>query len=458
MPISPPDPLPGRPGGDRARPPSGPVRPPVVVPGGLPAAGRGNGALDRPVAPSRVLLTVAVSVVVTALFSSAHLVAIAGRAEYGPRRDALVAVAGGIHAVASAAGLDRPAAGLAAALGRAPRGAGTGVPPGPRGGQAAGPTPARAGVLATATRARTATAPAPPSGSPTAGAAVAPTRATAEPPRRRVAAERPLRVYVAGDSFAQPLGEEIAAMGARSAMVEVELDFRISTGLARPDYFDWPARLAEVAARPAAPEAVVVFMGANDDQNMITAEDALVEMTTREWRDEYRRRAAAAMDGFRAAGTPVFWVGLPIMREPHESAVARDINAALAAEAAARPWVRFVDIWAMFADASGRFAAFLPDGHGQMQEVRQRDGVHLQRVATREVAVRVYAALAATWDLTPPTATPTATSTATPSATPPATLTPTPSDPVTPPPAAPRDIENGGGPKSSAVLSSVPSI
>ncbi|RIL07087.1 hypothetical protein DCC79_15000, partial [bacterium] len=86
------------------------MRPPVVVPGGLPAAGRGNGALDRPVAPSRVLLTVAVSVVVTALFSSAHLVAIAGRAEYGPRRDALVAVAGGIHAVASAAGLDRPAA------------------------------------------------------------------------------------------------------------------------------------------------------------------------------------------------------------------------------------------------------------------------------------------------------------------------------------------------------------
>ena len=59
------------------------------------------------------------------------------------------------------------------------------------------------------------------------------------------------------------------------------------------------------------------------------------------------------------------------------SRVVRVLNAIYRREAAARPGVVFVDIWSMFATPQGAYSAYLRDAHGDLQLMRQSDGVHM---------------------------------------------------------------------------------
>ena len=109
---------------------------------------------------------------------------------------------------------------------------------------------------------------------------------TTVPAGRVVTDDAPLRVYVAGDSQATYLGQAIASeSGVRS--LEVELDDRISTGLARPDYFDWPAQWTNQMVE-LDPEVVVLFIGANDHQDMVDAAGQRLIEGSEAWRDEWR--------------------------------------------------------------------------------------------------------------------------------------------------------------------------
>ena len=82
---------------------------------------------------------------------------------------------------------------------------------------------------------------------PSDGAAGAP-----QPAARHRAAkptgDNKLRVAVVGDSLASGLGYLERVL--KPSFVEVYRQGRISTGLARPDYFDWPAALSEIVDRP----------------------------------------------------------------------------------------------------------------------------------------------------------------------------------------------------------------
>ncbi len=199
-----------------------------------------------------------------------------------------------------------------------------------------------------------------------------------------------------GDSFAQPLGVTLARH-ADALALRVTPDGRIATGLVRPEYFNWPAHLAEVAAA-GPPEAVVMFAGANDYMNMLT-KAGLQKLKSPGWRDEYGRRVGAAMDAVKESGAIVYWVGLPVMRDPERAAVAAEINAAIQAAAAARPFARFVDIAPRLADEAGAYQAFLPGADDADEKVRAGDGIHLTWDGTERVADAVEAALAADWGL-----------------------------------------------------------
>src|SRR5262245_54356532 len=53
----------------------------------------------------------------------------------------------------------------------------------------------------------------------------------------------PLRLWVGGDSLAGVFGQSLVRMSSDTGVIAPSLDYRISTGLARPDYFDWPRQL-----------------------------------------------------------------------------------------------------------------------------------------------------------------------------------------------------------------------
>jgi hypothetical protein len=424
------------------------------------------------------------ALLVAALLTSARLVAAADHMTYGPPRDALMAVATSIHAMARAGQLDQPAYWVDRVLGRTDDDmAQAGVAPSPlSAGSAADPARGAAHPAAlapAATERRTAHAgPATPwvpetptdtaeSGAPlptddpygptplppaadyptadTAGGApglqAAPPRPTLQPhpaaptdaprgmmswptagsPRLRPflpPAERPpeppaappraittaqaLKVHVAGDSAAEPLGYELERYAERDKLIAADLDFKLGSGLDRPDFFDWPGRLAETMAG-AAPEVVVFDIGGNDTKD-VYADGRLLHRSSPEWRAEYRKRAASVMDIARGDGVRLYWVGMPVLRDPDDSRAAAVLNGAVQEAALTRPWVRYVDIWPRFAGLDGGYATYLPDPTGEQTRVRQDDGVHLTRTGTNWVAAQVYQALQQDWAFAPASA------------------------------------------------------
>ena len=74
-------------------------------------------------------------------------------------------------------------------------------------------------------------------------------------------------VLVVGDFLAGGLAEGLSTAFAENPHVRVVDRTNGSSGLARDDFYDWPARIGELidAEKPA---AVVVMLGANDRQQM----------------------------------------------------------------------------------------------------------------------------------------------------------------------------------------------
>ncbi|MCP3936900.1 MAG: DUF459 domain-containing protein [Actinomycetia bacterium] len=206
----------------------------------------------------------------------------------------------------------------------------------------------------------------------------APTTTTTETPRSATVAD-PLHLWVGGDSMSQVFGESLVRMAAATEVIEADLDYRISTGLTRPDYFNWTSHFADVISS-GDPEVMVVIFGANDAQGM--------ELTTGvfqpfddEWVAEYTARVRFTMDQLSADSSRlVIWVGQPIMRSAGFDAKMLRLDEIYEAEAAGRERVVYLDTRPLFANSAGDYEAYLTALDGQVRNMRQQDGTHLSRV------------------------------------------------------------------------------
>ncbi len=344
---------------------------------------------------------VLVALAIGGLGSTARLVDIAERRELGPDRDRWVAGAERLDRAASGIGADRPAAWLGRLVER----------------DRTVRTDLRLGDLAgtptTTTQAAATTASTPPTTSRDATPSTAidrPTTTTTTmqlPPTtmRRPTAEAPLRIWVGGDSLGEYVGSAFLNDHARADDLTVTLDHHIATGLARPDYFDWPARLAEAMADPATrPEVIVFMVGGNDDQAM-RGSGADPDVDTRAlgvgtpgWFEEYSRRVATVMDVAAYDGVHLYWLRLPPMADPERDRISRRINDAIDAAAAERAWVTSIDLDPLLAGADGAYEARRPDpSDGEIRTVRQTDGIHVNRRGSGWIADIVLDAVDARW-------------------------------------------------------------
>jgi hypothetical protein len=208
---------------------------------------------------------------------------------------------------------------------------------------------------------------------------------------RTPTAGKPLRLWVGGDSLAQVFGQSLVSASEATGVMAPKLHYEISSGLARPDFYDWPGALAD-DVRSQRPEVVVVLFGANDAQGLVLPDASPVpDVSDPRWTVEYRRRVGALMDQLRADGRLVVWVGQPPMRSRSFDSRMKIVNAAYAAEAASRPWVLYVDPARVVGDRTGRFTDLLPDASGTPVDVRQPDGIHLTRAGGDRLAAPVLA-------------------------------------------------------------------
>ena len=219
-----------------------------------------------------------------------------------------------------------------------------------------------------------------------------------EPRLTPVSEEAPLRAYVAGDSQAFYLGVDLRT-GPLRRVIEVTLEDRHSTGLARPAYFNWPAHLLSVSTE-LDPELLVMTMGNNDWQDMRSQDDEILRRGSDQWRAEWGRRLGVMFDLMAGPHRHILWVGLPPTRRDdfrEGYAVMNEVAAEVAAE---RDFVTMIDIWEMFGGDEPFRASVPPPGDpgGNPVLVRQTDDVHLNRRGAEWVVAIIEEDIRRIWD------------------------------------------------------------
>jgi hypothetical protein len=224
-----------------------------------------------------------------------------------------------------------------------------------------------------------------------------PTTVTTMPERRTPTSGEPLRLVVAGDSMTESTGPALLDAAHATGVIDGHHELRYSSGLTRPDYFDWPAALrALVAERD--PEAIIVFVGANDAQGIETAAGPAA-FGSDAWVAEYRSRVAAVMSQLQGSDRTVYWLGQPIMRSESFDDRMRLITDIYRDEASRHPGVRFIDTRPLFATADGSYSAYLPGSGGAPVLVRREDGIHLTPAGAERLARAVVGQIAADWHI-----------------------------------------------------------
>jgi len=205
------------------------------------------------------------------------------------------------------------------------------------------------------------------------------------PPRRQLHT-----LLVTGDSMSMPLDADLAQRLAPRGVRTIQ-DPHVGTGISNTFIVDW-GKLSALQVQQDRPDAVVVFIGANEGFPMSSASGGReVPCCGAEWAAIYANRARQMMDTYRQEGAArVYWLTLPTPREPARQEIARVVNAAV--EVAAQPWadeVRVIDTVPTFTPG-GVYRDAMSVG-GVQTIVREADGIHLNEAGSGLLAGIVLA-------------------------------------------------------------------
>jgi len=208
----------------------------------------------------------------------------------------------------------------------------------------------------------------------------------------------PRRVLIIGASSIQfYLGAELERRLGEFQDVSVFRLGKLSTGLTRPDLFDWPARLASLQAE-FQPDTVIALFGGNDCQP-IRAGRELHDYGTPGWEAEYRARLRAFLAQMQAGGARAVLLGQSRVRRASFAARLRRLNEIMQAEAA-RAGAVFLPTWDLTTDEHGRYRATIHH-QGRTGLLRLTDGIHFSLLGAEYVAERLVARLQREVNLTP---------------------------------------------------------
>lgn len=216
--------------------------------------------------------------------------------------------------------------------------------------------------------------------------------------RRAVNADDPLVMYIGGDSMVGQFGPMLDNRAARSGMVESEFVYEFESGLSRPDFLDWPARLRDVSS-DLDPDVFVLFFGGNDAQAIYMPDGSWIDFDTPEWEEEYRSRVEGVMTELEEAGHWIYWMGMPIVRSETFRPRVELLNEIYESEAADHPRVTFVESWSVFQGPDGGYSEYLTDANGDLVDMRLDDGVHLTTAGAIRLAEVTFGVIAEDWEL-----------------------------------------------------------
>lgn len=206
---------------------------------------------------------------------------------------------------------------------------------------------------------------------------------------------RPLHtILVSGDSMALGLDSDLARRYADKGVKTIR-DAHIGTGISKSDLVDWGA-LSSTQTRNDKPDAVVFFIGANEGFPI-----GKTVCCSPAWAAAYATRVREMMNTYRQGGAArVYWLTLPMPRDPRLGKIARAVNAAI--QVAAEPYraqVRVLNMDPVF--TPGDHYRLTMNVNGKATIVRQADGVHLNAAGAQIATDAVQKAITADFTATP---------------------------------------------------------
>ncbi|KQW29331.1 hypothetical protein ASE36_12875 [Rhizobium sp. Root274] len=194
------------------------------------------------------------------------------------------------------------------------------------------------------------------------------------------------KVLVIGDFVAGGLGEGLKSAFEDAPGVVIETRANGSSGLVRDDFYDWTGTLPGLISE-LRPSVVVIQIGANDRQQLVTAA-AKYDFRTDAWFTAYATRVTALAEVAVKAKIPLIWVGLPAFRTQNMTADALRLNT-LYRTNIEKLGGEFVDVWDGFVDQDGRFIVTGSDINGQPVRLRGNDGIGFTAPGKRKLAFYV---------------------------------------------------------------------
>jgi hypothetical protein len=195
-------------------------------------------------------------------------------------------------------------------------------------------------------------------------------------PPRELSHDRPLKLWIGGDSLAGSFGPALGQVAGATGVVDATIDYKVSSGLADQGIRDWPEHAAETMASEN-PDAVVFIIGTNDSPIANTYDgngDGKPD-----WEKDYREKLDTMMRTFVGGDRhrTVFWLGPPTLGDSTLDRGAELLGPVMAAEARKfAPDVVYVDTYKLFEGSDGGYSRELPDATGQVVQMRISDGVH----------------------------------------------------------------------------------
>jgi hypothetical protein len=213
--------------------------------------------------------------------------------------------------------------------------------------------------------------------------------------------DRKLRVAIVGDSLAAGLGY-FAERVFLPRLVRVSRQGRISTGLARPDYFNWPYTMQRIVDR-FDPDLVIVMLGENDHQSLQSVHgEREAVIGTSGWPLAYRERVLTMMRIATSRGAKVVWAGLPISADYRLRDHSRRQNEVFEFAANISTNVAYFDAWDRFREPGDGYTAYFREGR-RVILIREGDGLHFNAIGYTILAREIAELAVEEFDLSPRT-------------------------------------------------------
>ncbi|MEP6827730.1 MAG: DUF459 domain-containing protein [Aestuariivirga sp.] len=198
------------------------------------------------------------------------------------------------------------------------------------------------------------------------------------------------RILIVGDQLAGGMGAGLARMAESNDTLQVINRFNESSGLARPEIYDWAQAIPKMAEGKSFTDAFVLI-GFNDRRDMRDG-DNILKFGTPEWDTLYKMRVDAVIDALAAQHIQVFWMGEPPVGDPAMDADLQNITS-LQKERVVAKGASFIELRTPFANAQGGYTDRGQDDTGVERRLRESDGVTFFRQGNNRLGQIALAAI-----------------------------------------------------------------